>query len=68
MLRKRRHIKHTASFDERLADLATRLKEQALKMPLGKDRDALLKRARRAETAVHINEWLNSPGLRPPIR
>jgi hypothetical protein len=26
----------------------------------------LIRRARQAETASHINEWLNSPGLRPP--
>jgi hypothetical protein len=27
----------------------------------------LLRRARQAETAAHINEWLRSPGLRPPV-
>jgi hypothetical protein len=25
-----------------------------------------LRRARQAETASHINEWLNSPGPQPP--
>jgi hypothetical protein len=25
-----------------------------------------LRRARQAETASHINEWLTSPGLQPP--
>jgi hypothetical protein len=29
-------------------------------------RELLLRRARQAETAAHINEWLKSPGLRPP--
>jgi hypothetical protein len=29
-------------------------------------RELLLRRARQAETAAHINEWLRSPGLRFP--
>jgi hypothetical protein len=64
MLQKRRRIKHTATFDERLAEAATHLKELALKVPPGKEQEALMKRARQAETAAHINEWLTSPGLR----
>ena len=28
-------------------------------------RELLLRRARQAETASHINEWLTSPGLAP---
>jgi hypothetical protein len=26
----------------------------------------LIRRARQAETALHLNEWVNSPGLQPP--
>ena len=29
-------------------------------------RDATLKKARQTEAAAHMDEWLNSPGLRPP--
>jgi hypothetical protein len=29
-------------------------------------RDATLKKARQAEAAAHMDEWLNSPGLQPP--
>jgi hypothetical protein len=29
-------------------------------------KELLLRRARQAETASHINNWLNSPGLQPP--
>jgi hypothetical protein len=25
-----------------------------------------LRRVRQAETALHVNRWLTSPGLRPP--
>jgi hypothetical protein len=62
----RRRIKHTKSFDERLADQAERLRKQAKRLPPGIERDDLIRRARQSETASHINEWLTSPGLAPP--
>jgi hypothetical protein len=63
---RRKRIKQTATFEERLAEQARRLKAQAAEMPFGRDRDDLLRRARQAETAAHMNEWLNSPGLASP--
>jgi hypothetical protein len=59
----RRRIKHTISFDERLADQARRLRKQAKTLPPGGVRDDLIRRARQTETASRINEWLTSPGL-----
>ena len=41
-------------------------KADAQKLPYGKERDALLKKARQLETASQINQWLSSPGLSPP--
>lgn len=41
-------------------------KDEAEKLPPGKDRDTLLKKARQMDTASHINDWLSSPGLRQP--
>jgi hypothetical protein len=41
-------------------------KAEAQKLPYGKERDALVRKARQLETAAHINEWLSSPGLLPP--
>ena len=32
----------------------------------GPDREAMLRKARLMETALHIDEWLASPGLRAP--
>jgi hypothetical protein len=32
----------------------------------GAERDAMLRKARQAETGSHMSEWLSSPGLRPP--
>ncbi len=55
-----------SSFRERLAREAEQAKAEAEKLPDCIERDLLLKKARQAETAMHINEWLASPGLRPP--
>jgi hypothetical protein len=67
MSQQRRRIKHTTTFEERLADEARRFKEAAEKEPFGsRARELLSRRARQAETASHSNEWLASPGLQPP--
>ena len=59
--------KHEKTFQERLAEEAQRFKEAAEKLPPGSHaQELLLRRARQAETASHINEWLTSPGLQPP--
>jgi hypothetical protein len=63
----RRRVKHTLTFEERLAEEARRLREEADKMPeYSKTRDLILRRARQAETASRIKDWLCSPGLAPP--
>jgi hypothetical protein len=61
----RRRIKHTTTFEERLAEEARRFKEAADKLPPGTARELLLRRARQADTAAHINK-LRSPGVQPP--
>jgi hypothetical protein len=67
MVQQRKRVKHTATFEERLAAEAIKFKEAAEKQPPGSTaRELLLRRARQAETASHINNWLRSPGLQPP--
>jgi hypothetical protein len=57
-------IKPEKTFQGRLADEALRFKKAAEKEPLGSHaRELLLRRARQAETASHINDWVSSPGL-----
>jgi len=51
---------------DRLALHASQLKEDAQAHPTVAERDAMIRRARQAETASHLNEWLLSPGLQPP--
>jgi len=67
MIKLRPRIKHSRSFEERLADEAQRLRAAAEKEPPGSaHRESLLRRVRQAETAAHLNQWLNSPGLQQP--
>jgi hypothetical protein len=64
---KRQKIKHKTTFEKRLAEEARRFKEAAEEQPLGSTaRELLLRRARQAETASHMNDWLSSPGLASP--
>jgi hypothetical protein len=63
----RRRIKHKLSFEERLAEEAERFRKAAADQPAGSTaRELLLRRARQAETASHMSDWLRSPGLQPP--
>ena len=41
-------------------------KEEAEKLPPGKARDALERKARQLETASHLDQWLASSELKPP--
>jgi len=63
----RRRFKNILSFPDRLDQEIERLRAEAEKLPLGShEREMLLRKARQAETAMHINDWLSSPGLQPP--
>ena len=41
-------------------------KQEANKLPYGKTKSELLRKARQLETASQISHWLSSPGLQPP--
>jgi hypothetical protein len=65
-MQRRRRFKQIHSLEARLAEQATRLREQAKSLPPGAAREELMRKARQAETGSHMTEWLRSPGLRPP--
>jgi hypothetical protein len=65
-MQRRRRFTQTQSFEIRLAEEAERLRAEAKLLPPGAKRDEMIRKARQAETAAHMNEWLTSPGLRPP--
>lgn len=66
MVTERRRSKQTQSFKDCLITWAEGARKQADKMAAGPEQEALLKRARQADTAAHLDDWVNSPGLRPP--
>jgi len=66
MQQQRRRLKQLKSLEERLAEDAKRLREEAKLLPPGAMRDATLKKARQAETGSHMSAWLRSPELQPP--
>jgi hypothetical protein len=45
---------------------ANRLKDEVHKLPHGLLRDAMIRKARQTETAMHVDQWLASPGLQAP--
>jgi hypothetical protein len=63
----KRQRTNKTTFEEQLAEEAIRFKEAAKRQPPGSlARELLLRRARQAETASHINNWVSSPGLAAP--
>ena len=56
-MNRRRPIKHTATFTERLANEAKRLKELARRTAPGHDRNMILSKISNVETALHIEKW-----------
>lgn len=62
----RRYFKQDQSLEERLSGEAKRLREVALTLRPGAAREQAIRKARQAETAAHMSEWLRSPGLQPP--
>jgi len=61
-----RHRSKPHSFEDQLAAEKGRLTAQLALTPHGPARDALVEKIRQIETASRLNEWLSSPGLRPP--
>jgi hypothetical protein len=56
----------TGTLEQRQADEAHRLRKKAQDTPAGIERDRLIRRAREAETASHMNYYMRSPGLKAP--
>jgi len=66
MIKRRRRFQQTVPFKDRLRAFAEDLRAEALRPPAGQEKEAILKRARRADTAAHFDEWARSPGLQSP--
>ena len=63
---KRRRFKQAFSLKDRLTKFAEDVRKKAGVLPPGPAREDMIRKARQADTAAHIEEWANSPGLQPP--
>ena len=61
-----RRFKRQITLQDRIIAWAKQVREQAAKLPPGPEREALLTKVRQAETAMHLEDWANSPGLQAP--
>lgn len=62
-----RKMKPTSPLEDRLEQMAEHCRQKAAHLPPGPERDELIRKARRAETAAsHLTQWVVSPGLKPP--
>jgi len=66
MPKSRNRTKQTRPLEERMAEQAAKLRQEAATMSAGPEREALLKRIRLAEVGSRISGWLSSPGLQTP--
>ncbi len=57
-----------SNLEKKWQEQAEAFTAEAAKLPHGKERDELLRKARQLETASHMNEWLSSPELKPPTK
>lgn len=63
---KRFRFKPNKALGERLIKEARLAREKAEQLPAAPEQEALLKKAHESDVAARIEEWLNSPGLKPP--
>ena len=64
---RRRRSKQRHQLKIRLEQAASDQRQAARLMPPGIEREKLLRFARDCEITAHLDEWLSSPGLQPPI-
>ena len=62
----RRRFEQSTSLKNRLAAFAKDARERASLLQPGIEKDELFKKARQADVASHLDDWADSPGLRPP--
>ena len=65
-MQKTRAVKYLLTLEERLTIEAKDLRLRAEKMQPGRQRDDVIRRERRTDTASHIKDRIRSPGLRAP--
>lgn len=70
--KEQRHVKAASFQANTIPERSTRVvcrgyaREGCTTLKPGIEQDELLRKARRADTASHLDEWINSSGLQPP--
>ncbi|OPY98832.1 hypothetical protein A5906_30140 [Bradyrhizobium sacchari] len=64
MTAKRNRRKQTQPLQQRLTSFAEAARERARRMPPGKERDMLLRRAKQNEVTSDLTDLLSAPGYR----
>ena len=65
-MKRPRRFKPEFTLQDRIMEWAKKVRAQAAELPPGPEQDQLLKKVRQAETAMHLEDWANSPGLQSP--
>jgi hypothetical protein len=65
---KRRCVKQEEELEAKLASEAKRSREETELLAVGAAREALIRKARQAETGSHMSEWMQSPALQLPTK
>jgi hypothetical protein len=65
---KHQPFNHQPSLQDRLTAWSDDVRKQAARLPRGPEREVLLAKARQADTAGHLHEWLTLPRLQPSKR
>lgn len=58
---RRKRVKQEALLGERLLKMAADARHEASRLPLGSQRDRLLRKAKQAETVASLDQWLSLP-------
>jgi hypothetical protein len=62
----RSRFKQSISLEARLSAFVSAMRERADLVPPGPERDELLKKAHKAETAIQMERWAKPSELKPP--
>ena len=60
MVARRSRFKPSLSLKDRLASFAEEVRAKAARLPPGTEKDDLLRRAGKADTAARLDDWANS--------
>ena len=59
-------MRRKMTIEQKLHQQSEETKSEAERLPYGKEREALVRKARQLKTASQINRWISSPALQPP--